>query len=567
MKIKLFIALIILTLFLSGCAEQPVPETVAVPEKQDVFVKNIVCEQSLSLKRGEKIELAYALEPDDATHKELIIASGNPEIASIDDMGTITANSLGETSITLLAQNGGAKAEILISVTEKAPEKIELKTEKTLSLKYMGTSEAEISVSPADVPIESLIFESTNPMIASIGSDLQITAKSEGSATLTVRSRYDSSVSVRIDVEVTNGPVPPSEEVSGPRFFDTDGIYKNPAAEETGKAKLVFTGDLMCIASQQRAAHKIGYKGSFALVKAILERGDLTVGNLETLVSPSKTTTRGRTPPQAGENPVLNTDPDYLEAVKYAGFDALVTANNHSNDYKETGIRETLFELRKYGFIYTGTRDAEEEKRYVIFDVNGIKVGLLSYTCIRNAGIASKYSYMLNVYSKKAIEKDILDAKNDGAEFIVAYNHWGTENTHKVNGAQKRFAKEMAEAGVDLIIGSHPHCLQRAEMIETEDGGETLCIYSMGNFCSSMRKTVINHFNIILEIDLVRDGEKISIVKQAYYPCKIYSKHNGVPYVVVPSAKEYNGGLTDSEQAKTAERISKVMGDALTAIT
>lgn len=156
--------------------------------------------------------------------------------------------------------------------------------------------------------------------------------------------------------------------------------------------------------------------------------------------------------------------------------------------------------------------------------------------------------------------------KAAGAEFIIAYMHWGTENTHTINAKQKQQAQEVADAGVDLIAGSHPHCLQSAETLTATDGREVFCIYSLGNFVSSMGRT-INNDTIILNATLKREGEKVVLADTGYIGCRVIGSYDGGNYVVVPNREGLNGGIRTSALDASAQRIAEVMGDSLREIT
>lgn len=113
---------------------------------------------------------------------------------------------------------------------------------------------------------------------------------------------------------------------------------------------------------------------------------------------------------------------------------------------------------------------------------------------------------MINTYSKERIAEDIAAARAAGAELIVAYNHWGAEHTHQPTPKVVTHAQEMADAGVDIIIGSHSHAVQPVVWLTAADGRQVLCAYSMGNFVSSMGRSTAND-TFIAEIGIVREGE------------------------------------------------------------
>lgn len=341
------------------------------------------------------------------------------------------------------------------------------------------------------------------------------------------------------------------------------GESVSDAPEKECTATVMFVGDLMCLRAQQNAA-KTGvgrwdFRSSFSLVKPIFAEADLNVGNLETLISPSTPLTSEQLKCANG-NSLCNGPEDYLKAVKYAGFDAVVMANNHSCDGCADGIRETLERVDRYGFAHTGTF-MSGEKRYVLIDVNGIRLAILSTTHIMNQRVLMGelgLDEFVYDYSAENVRGDIAAARNDGADFVVVYCHWGNENTHTLISQQKEAAIEIANAGADLIIGSHPHCLQEAQYITADDGRSVLCMYSMGNFVSSMPRE-INNDTIILRTEItLRDG-KAQLTDASYIPCHVFPSMDGKKHLVTPVSERLNGGIRSGELRATRERVAALI--------
>ena len=173
------------------------------------------------------------------------------------------------------------------------------------------------------------------------------------------------------------------------------GTGFNPFSTETQKkvktAECMFTGDLMCLKGQQFAAgvkSSYDFWPSYKYVAKVFEKADFVCGNLETLLSESNPITKNQVNAKNGQ-PQCNGPRIYLDAIREAGFDMLVTANNHTCDWGAVGITETKKHLEEYGFANTGTHYYDTpadgpEDRFVIFDVNGINIAILSYTHIIN---------------------------------------------------------------------------------------------------------------------------------------------------------------------------------------
>lgn len=347
-------------------------------------------------------------------------------------------------------------------------------------------------------------------------------------------------------------------------------VGQAPVIAESSSAILMFTGDLMCLSGQQFAARTNGefdFTPSFSYVSEILQGADLVVGNLETLISPSSPYTYKM---KLKDNlPNCNSMESYLKALVYAGFHAVVTANNHSLDWNMIGITETLDKLDEYQLLHTGTFAGEEEQPFILYEVNGIKVAILSYTeLINGRGLlsAKQLEVHISCYSKEKVIGDVQKAKQSGADYIVAYNHWGAENTHEITKLQEQHAMEMAEAGVDLIIGSHPHCLQKAAYLTTSDGRQVLCVYSMGNFISSMAKD-INNDTIVLEVNLHKVKDNVFSGAIGYYPMRVMSTYEKKYHVILPiSSRFYGNSQVEKILEQARVRIRKVMGNEVSEI-
>lgn len=333
------------------------------------------------------------------------------------------------------------------------------------------------------------------------------------------------------------------------------------------RGTMMFVGDIMCLSAQQycamnqaKSGQKFDFTPSFEYVRPLLKKADCAVGNLETVLSPSSPYSYQQT--HVGNMPNCNAPAVYLSALKYAGFDAFALANNHSIDAGINGMTETLDALDAYSIPGTGVFRSADDKHYIMLDVNGIKVALLSYTelynsryyILKNAG----KTYMINSFSEAAVRSDVLAAKAAGAEFIVAYNHWDIEHQPKPMKETRVHAQMMANAGVDLIIGSHSHCLQPSVWLTANDGRRVLCMYSMGNFVSSMARDTAND-TVILEVKLLRaPGGAVTIEEEIFHPCRVIQKLNGKAFVVVPTATTTIPSI--KTRLKEAEaRITKIL--------
>lgn len=247
-----------------------------------------------------------------------------------------------------------------------------------------------------------------------------------------------------------------------------------PTPEPPRKITIVAVGDIMFHQPQIKAAStKDGYNfmPSFEDIKVVIESADIAIGNLETTINPDR---------KPSGYPMFNAPPEALDALKLTGFDILVTANNHSVDTGEKGIRSTVEQVRKRGMLPVGTGEKHMDK-HAVLESNGIKIGVLAYTSSTN-GLSAPEG-MINMEDLDQIISDIEKVKPQ-CDFLIVYVHTGSEYVRAVEAKQKELFRAIADAGADCVIGSHPHVVRPSELYKT-DGREVLINYSLGNFISN----------------------------------------------------------------------------------
>ena len=337
-----------------------------------------------------------------------------------------------------------------------------------------------------------------------------------------------------------------------------------PCNTNSETVSINLVGDLMCETfCQQTCIYDESYffKDCFSLAKPILQDADFTIGNLESTISENH--------PYMGKasrlngNYNCNSPVEFLDAVKYAGFNVLVAANNHNLDAQRQGHFDTIRHIEEYGFKYTGIYKDENQQRYLILEKNGIKIGVLSYYTVHNkithdfAG--SDIDILFNKYSVEKVKQDVNILKQNGVDYIMAYIHWGIERVHTTTPYQQKTAKEMAEAGVDYILGSHPHALQPYE--ELIVGNRTVpVIYSLGNFLSSSRLGQCTRDTIILQLELEKQNGKCCLVRNEYVPCQIFDYFEGRNLPIIPLNDKFNGGIKSPLFTKSIKRIKNILG-------
>jgi len=295
----------------------------------------------------------------------------------------------------------------------------------------------------------------------------------------------------------------------------------NRVAASDNELSLLFVGDVMGNKPQINAAHDpetdtYNYHPCFQYIKPVVEKADVAIANLE-LTLPGG-------PPYTGF-PMFRSPNSVAEALKYAGFDVLVTANNHSNDSGLQGVVNTIEVAQSLGFLQTGTfKDADDRAaRYpLMIEKNGFYFALLNYTFHTN-GLSTKPPSIVNRIDRAQIIADIAAAKDLGAEFIIGFFHWGDEYKNFENAFQREWAQTAANLGMDMVIGAHPHVVQPVKMLTAKRANgstkEVPVAYSLGNFISNAISTNTS-MGLMLETILQRDTQtcQISVSRINYMP-------------------------------------------------
>ena len=283
---------------------------------------------------------------------------------------------------------------------------------------------------------------------------------------------------------------------------------------ESKKLSLTFVGDLMSHITQIDGAYDkkckcYNFEPSFAQVTSVLSAADFTIGNLETTL-PGK---------NYSGYPQFGVPDSYLDAVKNAGFDMLVTANNHSMDKGANALIRTIDKIREAGLLQTGTfRSIEEyEKNKVLFhEIKGFKLAFLNYTYGTNE-IPVPPAVKVNMTKDTAqIESDIQFAKTGNPDFIIVLYHFGDEYKLQPNEFQKKMAKIAFDAGADIIIGSHPHYIQPYEFVQPDAEKvhpRKFIAWSLGNFISG-QKQLLTRGGLILHLELEKIDDEPAFISR-----------------------------------------------------
>ncbi len=278
------------------------------------------------------------------------------------------------------------------------------------------------------------------------------------------------------------------------------------------KLVLVFAGDVMGHVPQHQAAYnsktkQYNFESCFEHVKSYIAEADYAFVNLEVTLA-------GR--PYTGY-PNFSSPDALLDATKYAGFDAILTANNHVADRGKAGLERTIKTIINRKLPFAGSYLSKEQRDSVypiIIQRKGLKIAILNATYGTNMNPVYNPN-VVNMLDSTEILSDINTAKRHKVDLIIAVLHWGTEYELVANQQQKDFANFLKENGVNMIIGSHPHVVQNAEYLDST----VPVVYSLGNFISNQRKINTNG-GILLKVEISKIAKQISSI--SYLPVYVH---------------------------------------------
>lgn len=282
--------------------------------------------------------------------------------------------------------------------------------------------------------------------------------------------------------------------------------------EQASSVDLVFAGDAMQHQAQIDAARRADgtydYSQCFSEISPYIKSADYAVVNLETPLGGA---------PYTGY-PCFSAPDEYLDALSSAGFDMMLTANNHTLDRRDRGLVRTLDRLDASPVDHLGTyRNAAERDSVLplLRDIAGFRIAFLNYTYGTN-GITLRTDAVVDYIDRSRISSDIRLARMKGAEVVVVCMHWGEEYQLQPNATQRSLADFLVGNGADVVIGGHPHVIQPMEMRTDSLGRRALVVYSLGNFISNMR-TRDTRGGAVAHVRLTRDLLGRAVVDTADY--------------------------------------------------
>ena len=297
---------------------------------------------------------------------------------------------------------------------------------------------------------------------------------------------------------------------------NTSLIYEEeeiPKADFTN-ASIVMVGDVLLHKRVSESGlmedGSYNYDHLFKNVKDDIESADLALVNQEVILGGIELGLSGY--------PTFNGAYEVGDSLVDAGFDVILHATNHALDKGKKGLLNCMhFWNENYPDIgVLGIHETEEEAEDIyITEVNGINIAILNYTYGTN-GIAlpQDMPYAVDIWDEEAIKDDVKAAKEE-ADFIIVCPHWGTEYELDATKDQRDKAQFLADLGVNLVIGTHPHVIEPVEWLTGESGNKTLVYYSIGNFINATsgtgKGTAARMVGAMAKVNITKDDDSTRI--------------------------------------------------------
>ncbi len=275
-------------------------------------------------------------------------------------------------------------------------------------------------------------------------------------------------------------------------------------AESAHKATVIFEGDedyTHVIGTADEETVTIGFAGDilfdtgYAVGDAFKRAGNTAEGVVgESLLEKMRSVdimmlnnefpySYGGTPTE-GKAYTFRADPSSVSILSTMGVDIVGLANNHAYDYGVQAFLDTMDTLDEAGIIYAGGGRNIEQASHPVYYItgNGMKIAIIAATQIERLdnpdtkGATEDSPGVFRCFNDALLLDKIKEARDRNA-YVIVFIHWGTESTTEIDYLQRDQAKEIAEAGANLIIGSHPHVLQKIDFVSGVP-----VVYSMGNY-------------------------------------------------------------------------------------
>ena len=330
------------------------------------------------------------------------------------------------------------------------------------------------------------------------------------------------------------------------------------APPEDDYLTIIAAGDNLYHAPMYRLGEEGDYETNYLEIRSLAKNADIAFINQETLLAGIEF--------GFSTYPLFNSPQSLGRALEKTGFNVVNHANNHVMDKGEDAVFATLDFWDNYPDVAVLGIHRSEEKRNlpVLLKKNNITLGFLSYTCETNGiPVPADKPYLVSLANTEIMAREI-DALRPLCDFLVVSMHWGEEYQHDYNKSQKNLAVLLAEHAVDLVIGHHPHVIQKIENVPRPDGRNMLCFYSLGNFLSAQieSETLLGAMAFVrLKKNTLKDT--VSIEEYGAIPMVTHYEKNFTGFKVYPlyaytddlAKKHWKSNLTTNYFKSLSSRI------------
>lgn len=267
-----------------------------------------------------------------------------------------------------------------------------------------------------------------------------------------------------------------------PTFFSQE-VQKVPTV------KILFGGDMMFDRTIRAIMRKQGRSYIFSPIHSFLNNYDAVVANLEGPVTQNASKSEGSVVGSAN-NYIFTFDPEIASLLYDENIRIVNIGNNHIGNFGKDGIKQTQTFLESRQVLYFGNTGEEQKNRYIVKDIKGVRVGFVNY----NQFVTNGFEDALRDIEEVLKRSDV----------VIMYTHWGNEYVENASGVVVNQAHQFIDAGVDLVIGSHPHVVQQKEVYK----GKTI-YYSLGNFVFDQYFQKEVRQGLLVEINITKDSKNI----------------------------------------------------------
>lgn len=292
-------------------------------------------------------------------------------------------------------------------------------------------------------------------------------------------------------LEIFAANAEPEKEQSQDEMLLQEALEQNQEVylaecESQDTVTLLFAGDILMDDhyAVMSTYHNRGNDINQAFDQGLLEQ----MRNADIFMINNEFTFTSRGTPTVNKKFTFRANPGNVSMYEEMGVDIVSVANNHIYDYGEISLLDTLDTLEQAEIPYVGAgRNLQEAMTPVYYIANGMKIAFVSATQIeRNSVPDTKEATQDSAGVLRCMNPDnlllVIEEAKKNSDYVILYIHWGTESQEAIDWLQEQQAPIYAQAGVDLIIGDHPHCLQKMDSVEGVP-----VIYSLGNFWFNSR--------------------------------------------------------------------------------